>query len=95
MKKRVRKQFSKEFKAKVAIAAIKGDKTLAELSSLYGVHGSQINTWKKTLLESAAESFSSKKEDHQKEQQALIDDLYKNIGQFKIENDWLKKKLMI
>lgn len=89
----MRKRFSKDFKAKVAIAAIRGDSTIAELSSRYEVHGNQIGQWKKALLEKAPEIFADpRKKDNNAEK--LTEELYKNIGQLKVENDWLKKKLL-
>ena len=61
-----RKQYSNKFKARVALEAIKGDKTIAELSSMYGVHTSQIMKWKKKVLENIPEIFSNKREDSEK-----------------------------
>ena len=90
----MRKQFSKEFKAKVALAAIRGDKTIAELCSQFGVHSSQVNAWKRMLKEGLPELFSGKKGRKDQSKEALVEDLYKNIGQLQVENDWLKKKLL-
>jgi transposase len=92
---RMRKRFTNEFRAKVAVAAIKEEKTFAELSSQYGVHVSQISTWKKMVLESMSSLFSKAPDQDRKEREALIDDLYKNVGQLRMENEWLKKKLML
>jgi len=79
----MRKTFSKAFKAKVAIAAIKGDKTLSELSSQFGVHSNQIGLWKRALLERLPEVFSGPaKKDKQTEK--LTEELYKKIGQLNI-----------
>jgi transposase-like protein len=89
----VRKQFSKEFKAKVAIEAIKGLKTTAELSSEFGVHPSQISQWKNELREGLPEVFAGRKSVEEKDKDRLIDELYKQIGQLQVENGWLKKKL--
>lgn len=89
----MRKQFSKEFKARVAIEAIKGLKTSAEISSEYKVHSTQIAQWKKELKNSLPEIFSGKKDPQEKQKTELIDELYKQIGQLQVENDWLKKKL--
>jgi len=87
-----RKQYSNKFKARVALEAIKGDKTIAELSSMYGIHTSQIMKWKKKVLENIPEIFSNKREDSEKGAEEIQDELYKQIGQLKVELDWLKKK---
>jgi len=89
----IRKQFSKEFKAKVALEAMRGLKTTAELSSEYGVHSTQINQWKKELQEGVAGIFERGKNADEKEQEKLVDRLYRQIGQLQVECDWLKKKL--
>ena len=91
----MRKKFPDEFKAKVALAALKGDKTIAELVTEYDVHASQINTWKAVARERLAELFSSSTggAEKAKEQKDLIEDLYKSVGRMQVENDWLKKKL--
>ena len=88
----MRKKFEAGFKAKVALEAIKGEKTVAELSSEYGVHPNQISTWKQELLHRAGEVFS-KPGKRDSEEQDKADKLYKSIGELKVENDWLKKKL--
>ena len=89
----MRKQFSNEFKAKVAMEALKGVKTMSELASEYGVHPTQIASWRSQLKEHAAEVFGNPQDKSGKEQKELIDQLYKNIGRMQVENDWLKKKL--
>lgn len=88
----MRKSFSAEFKAKVAIEAIKGDKTLAELSSLYEVHQNQISNWKKQFLAGAIEIFKKTPATSEREQERNTDHLYKKIGQLEVERDFLKKK---
>jgi len=88
----MRKSFSPEFMAKVALAAIKGDMTTAELSSKYEVHRSQINNWRKRALEELREIFRGKRDKSVKDSEKVIDELYRQIGQLKVENDWLKKK---
>ena len=88
----IRKRHSGQTKTKVAIEAIKGEKTLAELSSAYGVHSTQINQWKKQALAMIPDAFSGKRRRQTDDQQALIDELYKHIGQLTVERDWLKKK---
>ena len=87
-----RKKFSKEFKAKVAIEAIKGQRTVNELAQEFGVHSSQINRWKKDLLETAPEAFSQNKDREAKRVEMERDQLYRKVGQLQIEVDWLKKK---
>ena len=87
-----RNRYSKEFKAKVALDAIKGQKTANEIASEYTVHVSQINTWKKQLLAAVPEVFSGKAERSAAEQEAERDRLYQQIGRLQVEVDWLKKK---
>lgn len=91
----MRKSFSPEFMAKVALAAIKGDMTTAELSSKYEVHRSQINNWRKRALEEFREVFRGKRDKSIKDSEKIIDELYRQIGQLKVENDWLKKKALL
>ena len=86
-----RKKHSTQTKVKVALDALKGEKTIAELTAQYGIHATQINQWKKAVLETLPEAFSSKRKRHEDDQQALVDELYKQIGQLKVENDFLKK----
>jgi transposase-like protein len=87
----VKKKFSKEFKATVAIEAIKGLKTSAEISSEYSVHPTQIAKWKKELRTGLPEIFSGKQNSEANSKEQLVDNLYKRIGQLEMENDWLKK----
>ena len=91
--KNKRNQFSGAFKAKVALNAIKGEKTLSELASLHEVHPNQIRQWKKKVMDELPHLFSRKREKTDRDQEALIDELYKQIGQLKVELDWLKKKI--
>lgn len=81
------------FKAKVAIEAIKEHKTIAELSSAYGIHSTQITKWKKKALEFIQEIFSDKFQAQKKNDDDLIQELYKQLGKLTVERDWLKKKI--
>jgi len=92
MKKR--KKYPIEFKARVAIEAIKGEKSIAQISSEYEVHGSMIIKWKKHLQDNIANIFLSKSEQDSDDKE-LIDNLYRQIGKSQIEIDWLKKKLCL
>jgi len=88
-----RRNHSAAFKAKVALAAARGDKTIAELASEYQVHPNHITQWKKQLLESLPEVFSRRRRNEHRHQDELTAQLYQQIGQLKVELDWLKKNL--
>ena len=88
-----RKQYSAEFKSKVALAAVRGDKTVPELASQYDLHPTQINNWKRQLLDGASGLFETKSakasdDDHQSQ----VDVLYRQIGQLTVERDFLARK---
>lgn len=87
-----RRRHSSEFKARVALEAIKGQKTLNELASEFGVHPVQIAQWKRQLLDASPAVFAHPPPHHAREQAALIEQLYQQIGQLKVEVDWLRKK---
>lgn len=87
-----RKKFSKDFKAKIALEALKGEKTIAELASQFEVHPGQINTWKKQALEGLPELFQRKNNKMAPEASVDPDKLYQQIGKLQVENEWLKKK---
>ena len=89
-----RRQFSAEFKAKVALEAIRGERTINEIAAEHGVHPNQVSVWKSQLLESLPGIFSGER-DHARQDAATQkerDELYRQIGQLKVEVDWLKKK---
>ena len=88
----MRTKRSPEFKAKVALAAMRGDKTVNELASLYSVHPNQITAWKRQAQDQLVAVFDSKKANASKSEEKLKEELYRQIGQLKVELDWLKKK---
>jgi transposase len=88
---RKRRVFGAAFKAKVALAAVRGDKTTAQLASEFSVHTSQVTAWKKQLLEQAAGLFEDGRQ-RRDESAADEQELYERIGRLKMEVEWLKKK---
>ena len=89
---RKRRNHSPEFKAKVALDAARGDKTVAELAQKYSLHANQISTWKKELLENAAMIFTSESQSG-KDSSEEVDKLHAKIAQLTMENDFLAKVL--
>lgn len=88
-----RRQLGPEYKARVALAALKGEMTMSEMASKFEVHSSQITRWRKQVLEGLREIFSrGKTSSSDRMDPKLIDELYKQIGQLKVENEWFKKK---
>ena len=87
-----RKRYSTELKTRVALEAIKGHKTANEIAAEYGVHPTQIAQWKKQALDGLPTVFSPRTSEQQKSEEELIATLYQQIGQLKVQVDWLEKK---
>lgn len=83
------------FKAKVALEAAKGEKTMAQIASLYEVHVNLIGQWRKQLLCELPSLFSDRRKKSEKDEEVLKDELYRQIGQLKVELEWLKKKSLV
>jgi putative transposase len=82
-------------KARVALEALKEEKTMAQLSSEFGVHVNQIRQWRQKLLEELPSLFSDRRKKRDKEGEELLSELYRQIGQLKVELEWLKKKSQV
>lgn len=89
---RKRRTLGASLKAKVALAAVRGDRTTAQLASQFGVHTSQVTAWKKRLLEGVPELFADGRRQRKEDQAADEQELYEQIGRLKMEVEWLKKK---
>ena len=87
-----RKNFTDEFKAKVALEAIRGVKTVNQIAQEFGVHPTQVGAWKKLLQEEASSLFDAKRGPKPADPSASSERLYSEIGRLKMELDWLKKK---
>ena len=89
----MKKIFTSQQKAQVALVAIKGQNTVAQIASIYEVHPTQIGFWKKTAQQGLPQLFTDKRKKENRDQERIIDELYKTIGQRDMELAWLKKKL--
>ena len=92
MKKRQRKQYSADLKAKIAVEAVKGQRTIQEIASHYEVHPNMVTKWKKQVLEGASGIFSSGKAQASEADEQVQAELYQQIGKLQVEVEWLKKK---
>ena len=89
----MRKSYPSNFKSKVVLRTLKEDLTMGELSSKFEIHRCLIQRWKNEAIEGLPRLFSEKITNKAKKDEELINELYKQIGQLKVENEWLKKKL--
>jgi putative transposase len=89
---KIRKRYSAEFKAKVALESIRGQRSINEIASHYGVHPNLITNWKKQAIDGMTEIFSGKHSGNGRSEK-LHEHLYQKIGELKVELDWLKKKI--
>jgi len=87
------RKWSAQEKGKIALEAIRGEKTIAEISAKYGVHANQISKWKKQVMAGLTDIFSGKQQREKNNQEETAEELYKQIGKLKVENDFLKKTL--
>jgi transposase-like protein len=90
--KQQRQQYSAEFKAKVALEALKGARTVNEIGAHYEVHPTQVVQWKKQALDHLPSAFESGRKAPERAAEELQNALYQQIGQLKVELDWVKKK---
>lgn len=87
-----RKQYSPEFKAKVAVAAIQGSRTLPEIAARFEVHPTMVAKWKREAMEALPGVFADGRRKRGPDEERVLEQLYGQIGRLKVENDWLKKK---
>jgi putative transposase len=88
-----RRRIEAAVKAKAALAAVRGDRTASQLASQFGVHATQIGQWKRRLLEGAAELFADGHRRQVDDHEAIVAELYEQIGRLQMELAWLKKKV--
>ena len=94
MSQKKRKQHSADFKAKVALAALRNEMTISELAARFGVHPTMVTSWKRALQERAAEIFENG-HNSRHDLEAQMDELYRQIGRLQVERDFLSKKLSL
>jgi len=88
----MKKNYDKQFKSRVALEAIKEERTIAEIARHYEVHPNLVTNWKRLLLESIPDLFERPNARRKDEKQEILDDLFNQIGRLKVENEFLKKK---
>jgi len=87
-----RKSYDSRIKVQVALEAIKNQRTIAQIASEYGVHPNMVTQWKQRLLNELPDIFNNKHQKNKQDNETLKAELYRQIGQLKVELDWLKKK---
>src|SRR2546426_12543128 len=92
MRSKQRRSFSAEMKARIALEAIKGQKTIQEIASHYGVHPNQVTNWKRQAIEGTPALFADRRPQPDVSEEALKAELYQQIGELQGELDWVKKK---
>lgn len=92
MKSRQRRNFSAEMKSRIALEAIKGQKTIQEIASHYGVHPNQVTNWKRQAIEGMPSVFADRRTHPDTSEETVKAELYQQIGEMKVELDWLKKR---
>lgn len=93
MERKSRRKFSSDFKAKVVLEALKERSTIEELARKYELHPTQINLWKREAVSNLSSVFGKGSDDEKNDKEEQMDKLYSQIGQLKVENDFLKKRL--
>jgi len=88
-----RKSYDSRIKVQVALEAIKNQRTIAQIASEYGVHPNMVTQWKQRLLNELPDIFNNKHQKNKQDNETLKAELYRQIGQLKVELDWLKKKI--
>lgn len=91
----MRRRHNAAFKAKVALEAVKGERTIAQIASEFGIHPNIVRKWRKQLLEMLPDLFSDRRKKVEDDRDELEAELYRQIGQLKVELDWLKKKFQL
>lgn len=91
----MRRRHNAAFKAKVALEAVKGERTIAQIASEFGIHPNIVRKWRKQLLEMLPDLFSDRRKKVEDDRDELETELYRQIGQLKVELDWLKKKFQL
>jgi len=88
-----RRRFTGQFKAKVALEALRGERPVQEIAAKYGVHPNQVSTWKKQAVDGLSGMFSDKAEKTERDQEATVRDLHAKIGELTVERDFLARGL--